>query len=109
MRFRILLLSVFMSVSLLLLIGGERIFSTELNGEKTEMKTLLPLEIGSYKSDGKDGFYDRQTTFRYMDGAAEMYRRFAFKLLMVRRYVKGDHPPIVLDLTQEPIQYIIRS
>lgn len=65
---------------------------------KTEMKKLLPVEIGGYKSDGKDQFYDRQTTFRYMDGAAELYRSYAFKLLMVRRYVKPNHPPIIVEL-----------
>jgi hypothetical protein len=61
------------------------------------MKKLFPPEIGSYKSDGKDEFYDRQTTFRYMDGAAELYRSFGFKLLMVRRYIKSDSPPIIAE------------
>jgi hypothetical protein len=82
----------------LLLIGGEPASSIEANGKKMEMKKLLPLEIGSYKADGKDEFYDRNTTFRYMDGAAELYRSFAFKLLMVRRYLKANHPPIVVEL-----------
>ena len=82
----------------LLLIGGEPAFSIEPTGKKMEMKKLLPLEMGSYRADEKDEFYDRNTTFRYMDGAAELYRSFAFKLLMVRRYVKADHPPIVVEL-----------
>jgi hypothetical protein len=82
----------------LLLIRGEPASSIEANGKKMEMKKLLPLEIGSYKADGKDEFYDRNTTFRYMDGAAELYRSFAFKLLMVRRYLKANHPPIVVEL-----------
>jgi hypothetical protein len=73
-------------------------FSAEPTGKKMETKKLLPLEVGSYKADEKDQFYDRNTTFRYMDGAAELYRSFAFKLLMVRRYVKADHPPIVVEL-----------
>jgi hypothetical protein len=83
---------------IVLLIGGGTAFSVESNGKKMEMKKLLPLEVGSYKADGKDEFYDRNTTFRYMDGAAELYRSFAFKLLMVRRYVRADHPPIVVEL-----------
>jgi hypothetical protein len=62
-----------------------------------EMKRLFPMKIGSYQSDGKDEFYDRQTTFRYMDGAAELYRSYGFKLLMVRRYIKADHPPIIVE------------
>jgi hypothetical protein len=63
-----------------------------------EMKKLLPLEIGSYKTDGNDEFYVRQTTFRYMDGAAELYRSFAFKLLMVHRYLKPNSPAIIVEL-----------
>ncbi|MGQ9645931.1 MAG: DUF6599 family protein [Thermodesulfobacteriota bacterium] len=72
--------------------------SKEKNGEKKKMKELLPLEIGTYRSEGKDEFYDRQTTFRYMDGAAELYRSFAFKLLMVRRYLKPNAPAIIVEL-----------
>jgi len=62
------------------------------------MKKLLPVEMEGYKSDGKDQFYDRNTTFRYMDGAAELYRSYAFKLLMVRRYAKPNHPSIIVEL-----------
>jgi hypothetical protein len=82
----------------LLVTGVIPAFSTEPTGKKMEMKKLLPLEVGSYKADGKDQFYDRNTTFRYMDGAAELYRSFGFKLLMVRGYVKADHPPIMVEL-----------
>jgi hypothetical protein len=63
-----------------------------------EMRKLLPQEILAYKSDGKDEFYDRQTTFRYMDGAAELYRSFAFKHLLVRRYMKANAPAIIVEL-----------
>ena len=97
MRFRILLLSVFMSITILFLVKAP-VFSAEPDANKLEMKKLLPQESLGYKSDGQDEFYDRQTTFRYMDGAAELYRSFAFKLLMVRRYVKADHPSIVVEL-----------
>ena len=62
------------------------------------MKKLLPMKIGDYQSDGKDEFYDRNTAFRYMDGAAELYRSYGFKLLMVRRYMKTDHPPLIVEI-----------
>jgi hypothetical protein len=87
--------------SVLLLAGelaiGGAVFSADKDGKKMEMKRLFPMKIGSYQSDGKDEFYDRQTTFRYMDGAAELYRSYGFKLLMVRRYIKADHPPIIVE------------
>jgi len=81
-----------------LAIDGIPAFSTEPDIRKTEMKKLLPQEILTYKSDRKDEFYDRQTTFRYMDGAAELYRSFAFKLLLVRRYLKANAPAIIVEL-----------
>lgn len=70
--------------------------SAEKEGGK--LKKLLPLKVGDYQADGKDEFYDRQTSFRYMDGAAELYRAYAFKLLMVRRYVKTGYPSILVEL-----------
>ena len=80
-----------------LLISGTFAFPADKDGKSMEMKKLFPLKIGSYQSDGKDEFYDRKTTFRYMDGAAELYRSYGFKLLMVRRYMKEDHPPIIVE------------
>jgi len=62
------------------------------------MKRLLPLKVEDYKADGKDELYDRQTTFRYMDGAAELYRSYTFKLLLVRRYLKAGHPSLLVEL-----------
>jgi hypothetical protein len=72
--------------------------SAEKDGRKAEMKRLLPLKVEDYKTDEKDEFYDRQTTFRYMDGAAELYRSYDFKLLMVRRYLKAGHPSLLVEL-----------
>src|SRR4030066_2135259 len=84
--------------SVKLLITGTFVFSADRDGKSMEMKKLFPLKIGSYQSDGKDEFYDRQTTFRYMDGAAELFRSFAFKLLLVRRYLKANSPAIIVEL-----------
>jgi hypothetical protein len=94
---RIFISSLFIWLALLF-IGGGPAFSIESGGQKIEMKKLLPQEILPYKSNGKDEFYDRQTTFRYMDGAAELYRSFAFKHLLVRRYLKANAPAIIVEL-----------
>lgn len=80
-----------------LVITGTFAFSADRDGKSMEMKKLFPLKIGSYQSEGKDEFYDRKTTFRYMDGAAEIYRSYGFKLLMVRRYVKTGHSPMIVE------------
>jgi hypothetical protein len=81
-----------------LLIGVWTIFAGDRNVMNMEMKKLFPLKIGIYQSDGKDEFYDRKTTFRYMDGAAEIYRSYGFKLLLVRHYSKTDNPPIIVEV-----------
>jgi len=90
-------LSVFIFITVLAT-GVWPVFPVESNKMKIEMKKLLPLEVGMFQSEGKDQFYDRKTTFRYMDGAAELYRSYGFKLLMVCRYVKVDHSPIIVEL-----------
>jgi len=71
--------------------------SAEKEGRQVTMKRLLPQKVEDYKADGKDEFYDRNTSFRYMDGAAELYRSYAFKLLLVRKYVKTNQPPILVE------------
>lgn len=72
--------------------------SAEKDGRRAEMKRLLPQKVEDYKADGKDEVYDRNTSFRYMNGAAELYRSYAFKLLIVRKYVKIGHPSILVEL-----------
>ncbi len=94
---RVFICSLFIFITLLLISRGPA-FSAEVNIKKTEMKKLLPKEISAYKSEGNDEFYDRQTTFRYMDGAAELYRSFAFKYLLVRRYLKVSASVIIVEL-----------
>lgn len=88
----------FLIVGVVLMMAEIPTLSAEKEGRQVEMKRLLPLEVEDYNADGKDEFYDRQTAFRYMDGAAELYRAYAFKLLMVRKYVKKDHSSILVEL-----------
>ncbi len=72
--------------------------SVEKESIKAEMKGLLPIKIEEYKAGGKDEFYDLIGAFKYMDGAAELYRCYNFKRLMVRRYLKTNYPPILIEL-----------
>ncbi|MBM4339337.1 MAG: hypothetical protein FJ110_07315 [Deltaproteobacteria bacterium] len=71
--------------------------SAEKEGRQVTMKRLLPQKVEDYIADGKDEFYDRNSSFRYMNGAAELYRSYAFKLLVVRKYVKTNQPPILVE------------
>lgn len=88
----------FLVIGVVLVTTEFPVLSAEKDGRKAEMKRLLPLKVGDYKADGKDEFYDRNTAFRYMDGAAELYRSYTFKLLMVRRYLKAGHPSLLVEL-----------
>lgn len=94
---RVSLLS-FLMIGVLFVATEFPALSAEKDGRKAEMKRLLPLKVEDYKADGKDEFYDRNTAFRYMDGAAELYRSYAFKLLLVRRYLKAGHPSLLVEL-----------
>lgn len=88
----------FLIVGVFLMVLKSPALSMEKGGRRAELKRLLPLKVEDYQANGKDEFYDRQTAFRYMNGAAELYRAYAFKLLMVRKYVKKDHPSILVEL-----------
>lgn len=63
-----------------------------------EMEKILPKEVGDYRAEKKDELYDRKTTFQYMNGAAELYRSYAFSFLLVRRYNKAGYPSITVEL-----------
>ena len=95
MKTLIFLISLAMTLSLMV---GVLAFSAEIDIMKAQMKKLLPQEMLGYKADVEDEFYDRQTSFRYMDGAAELYRSCAFKLLLVRRYLKPNAPAVIVEL-----------
>lgn len=80
------------------MIGEMPALSAERQSGKGEMKRILPSAVEGYQWDGKDESYDFNTAFRYMDGAAELYRAYHFRLLLVRRYVKAGHPSILVEL-----------
>ena len=83
---------------IILMMSGTPALSAEKEGRKAAMKRLLPRIAGDYQADQKDEFYDRNGAFRYMDGAAELYRSYTFKLLMVRGYLKAGYPSILVEL-----------
>jgi len=70
-----------------------------LAGEgSAEMKKLVPRQIREWKARGRDEIYDRNTIFRYMNGAGELYRSYGFRKLLVRRFLKKGQPDIVVEL-----------
>lgn len=53
---------------------------------KESLRSYLPEKIGGWKAVGEPEFYDRETIFKYIDGAGEVYRQYDFRQLLVRKY-----------------------
>ncbi len=58
----------------------------------------LPRQVGEWRLEGLDESYTPETLFDYMDGAAELYLSYNFRLMRMGRYSRGEGPRIVLEL-----------
>ena len=58
----------------------------------------LPKQLSGWSAEPKDHIYDDKTIFRYINGAAEVYKAYNMKQCLSRRYVIDDGPDIVLDI-----------
>ncbi|MGE5239179.1 MAG: DUF6599 family protein [Chloroflexota bacterium] len=56
--------------------------------------------VQGWKWDGIQAFYDRDTLYQYIDGAAEVYLAYNFQHAEARRYLKEGRPSIVAELYQ---------
>lgn len=68
--------------------------------EKSALLSLLPKEeeIRGLKAQSGVEFYVPQNLFDYMNGQAEMYLDYGFRLLLAREYTAGDGSPITLEI-----------
>ncbi len=71
--------------------------STTKESEKS-MRQFVPSEIYGWKAQGEVEIYDRETIFDYIDGAGEIYLSYAFRKLMVFRFLKAPDPTIFVEL-----------
>lgn len=58
----------------------------------------LPNRISDFKAVDKAELYDRDTIFKYMDGAGEVYLQYDFRRMAVRRYLGPDSLRITCEL-----------
>ena len=58
----------------------------------------LPKQLSGWSAEPKDHIYDGKTIFRYINGAAEVYKAYNMKQCLSRRYVIDGGPDIVLDI-----------
>ena len=61
-------------------------------------RDLLPLAAGEFRQEGDDGYYPRESLYRLIDGAAEVYLPLGFRAAASRRYAGPDGQEIVADI-----------
>ena len=65
----------------------------------TKLRALLPpLEMHGWKAQEPDEIYHANTLYKYINGAAEVYRSFNVKKVLARRYMKEGAPEIIVDV-----------
>ena len=62
------------------------------------MNRLVPYEMHGWRVQNNDEIYDRDTLYKYMNGAAEVYLSYSFRQLRVRHFVKDQQPDIIVEL-----------
>jgi len=63
----------------------------------TDLK-LLPDVLGGWNRTGEIQRYDRESIYKYIDGAGEVYNSYAFSEVVVARYAQPDHPELTVEL-----------
>lgn len=83
---------------IILLLGCILVTGVCEKGKSMDIGNLIPSEINGWKTSGKDGLYDRQTLFDYIDGGAEVYLTYSFQEAFVRKFEKEEHPFITVEI-----------
>jgi hypothetical protein len=60
------------------------------------LSDLAPSSASGWTISEDDQTYDRQTIYTFIDGAGEVYLRYAFNSVLVRNFAKSESPPISL-------------
>jgi hypothetical protein len=58
----------------------------------------MPETANGWQRRVPDGIYTAETLYKYIDGAAELYRAFNVKKIVSRYYVKEKEPDIIVDI-----------
>jgi hypothetical protein len=68
------------------------------DGAIMDVAGSLPQTLGEWQRVADEEVYDRETIFKYMNGAGEVYLSFAFKELFVTRYTRRGEDQITVEL-----------
>jgi len=80
---------------LLLMIGCS---SSNYTGANLNLAEIIPKEVKGWHREGDIEKYDRETIFRYMNGAGEIYRMYDYRGMEVLRMVKPDQPEVKIEM-----------
>jgi hypothetical protein len=73
-------------------------FSSDKLYSQLNLESSIPNVINGWNSESDDRYFDNETLFSYIDGAAEMFLSFGFSKVFNRIYSKKDQPDIILDI-----------
>lgn len=82
----------FAGALLINVLGCEGISIDELARDKRALRTLLPkdMEVMGQRDSSSPEFFDPENLWRYINGQAEMYLDYGFKLLVTSNYTSMD-------------------
>ena len=64
----------------------------------TDLTLLVPEEVDGWRASQKDGFFNPDNLYDYINGGAELYLSYGFERAVNRTFVRPEQPDIVVDL-----------
>jgi hypothetical protein len=65
---------------------------------KQELAAFLPESIEGWQTQAPDQVYDQRSIYEYLNGGAEFYLSYNFRILLNRTYVRPEQPAIIVDI-----------
>lgn len=90
--------SLCIALFLLTVVAGLMVSRTTYANSLESILPALPGQIGPWRAEPEDRFYDSQTIFEYIDGAGEVYRAYNMQRCLSRRFGSPGDPGLVLDI-----------
>lgn len=70
----------------------------KLDDNLDELAALLPVNIDDWSRNDSISSFDRESIFKYINGAGEVYNSYSFSQVVVARYSRGDTSEMLVEL-----------
>jgi len=77
---------------------GINLRAEDMKNLNNELNILLPKAVENWQPVEPDNFYTPENLFEYINGGAELYLSYGFRVVMNRIYYKKDQPDIIVDI-----------